>query len=117
MDIVFIKGLELNALIGVYDFERTTKQRVVVDLELHTCLLKAAQSDDVNDTLDYGKVAERLADIAGSTNFQLLESLANEMIEMIAEEFLPKALKITIHKPDILDNAASVGICLSRQFG
>lgn len=115
MDKVIIQGLTLYSLIGVYDFERHEKQRVIVDVVLFTDLRAAAISDNVADTLDYGKVAMRLAQIADQSSFKLLEALANAMIETIFAEFAVQKLELQLSKPDILDNADSVGVCFHRE--
>jgi dihydroneopterin aldolase len=115
MDTVFIQGLELQSLIGVYDFERHAKQLVVVDLEVSTDLSKARESDDVNDTVDYGAIAQRLETIANESSFHLLEALADKMVKAILNEFSVEQLKLTMHKPDILDNAKSVGIVINAK--
>jgi dihydroneopterin aldolase len=115
MDKVIIQGLTLYSLIGVYDFERHAKQRVVADLVLYTDLQSAAVSDDVTDTLDYGKIAERLAQIAEQSSFKLLEALGKAMIDTIFAEFPVNKLELKLTKPDILDNADSVGVSFSRE--
>jgi dihydroneopterin aldolase len=115
MDKVTIQGLTLYSLIGVYDFERHEKQRVIADVVMHTDLRPAGISDDVADTLDYGKVAQRLSDIAESSSFKLLEALAKTMIDTIFEEFPVNTLELSLTKPDILDNAVAVGITLTRE--
>jgi len=114
MDKVFIKGLELYTLIGVYDFERDARQRIVIDLELTHNLRAAGISDDVADTLDYGAIAERLANIADTATYQLIEALGAEMIDTVMREYAPLSATITIHKPDILKNVSTVGITLTR---
>nr|WP_136250433.1 dihydroneopterin aldolase [Ningiella ruwaisensis] len=115
MDKVFIEGLTLYTLIGVYDFERHEKQRVVVDLEMSYDLSRAAKTDSVNDTLDYGKVAQRLGAIAEEASFELLEALANNMIQVLFEEFDVTKLKLKLSKPDILKQANNVGILIERE--
>ncbi len=115
MDKVFIQNLELFSLIGVYDFERHEKQRVVVDLVIETDLAKPCVSDNVEHTIDYGKVAERLEDIALASEYKLLEALAHEMINCILSEFGASGVTLKMHKPDILDNASSVGIEMTRR--
>lgn len=115
MDKVIIKGLTLHSLIGVYDFERHAKQRVIVDAVLFTDLQHAAISDDVADTLDYGKVAQRLSEVADQASFKLLEALAQAMIKVLFDEFSLNKLELQLTKPDILDNADSVGICFYRE--
>jgi dihydroneopterin aldolase len=115
MDKVFIKGLELYTLIGVYDFERNAKQRVLVDLEMCTDLTAAGISDNVDDTLNYAAVAERLAELANKASFKLLEALASQMIDAIMDEFPVSSVVLTMHKPDILKNVQSVGVVLHKQ--
>ncbi|MBF7071927.1 dihydroneopterin aldolase [Glaciecola sp. MH2013] len=115
MDLVKIQGLSVQALIGVYDFERHAKQRLLLDVEMQTSLQAAAESDDVNDTIDYGKVAERLDEIAQSSSYYLLEALAKEMIESILAEFKPYSIRLTVNKPDILKNAENVAISIYRE--
>lgn len=114
MDKVYINGLQLYTLIGVYDFERHAKQRVIVDIELHTSLQQAGKSDNVADTLDYGKIAERLANIADTASYQLLEALGEHMANALLDEFNAHKIILTLNKPDILDNVMAVGIQIVR---
>ncbi|WP_395344864.1 dihydroneopterin aldolase [Ningiella sp. W23] len=115
MDKVYIQGLTLYSLIGVYDFERHKKQRVIADVTLYSDLSKAASTDNVLDTLDYGKVAERLDDIAANASYQLLEALAHKMISTVFDEFAVDKLELSLSKPDILDNATNVGVTFVRE--
>lgn len=114
MDLVKIQGLTVHALIGVYDFERHAKQRLILDVDMHTDLSLAASTDNVNNTIDYGKVAQRLTDIAEGSSYLLLEALAKEMLDMIFSEFTPQKVTLTINKPDILKEAQNVAICMTR---
>lgn len=114
MDLVKIQGLTVHALIGVYDFERHAKQRLILDVDIHTDLSLAASTDNVNNTIDYGKVGQRLTDIAEGSSYLLLEALAKEMLDMIFSEFTPQKVTLTINKPDILKEAQNVAICMTR---
>ena len=116
MDLVKIQGLTVHALIGVFDFERHAKQRLLLDVEMHTDLNVAAASDDVKDTIDYGKVAQRLAELAEHSSYFLLEALAKEMIDMILVEFRPQKVTLTVNKPDILKEAVNVSISMTREL-
>ena len=116
MDKVYINGLVLYTLIGVYEFERHAKQRIIVDIEMSTDLQVSGKSDNVADTVDYGKVAERLAEIANETSYQLLEALGEHMATAILKEFSPKSITLTINKPDILKNVSGVGISITRSL-
>ena len=115
MDLVKIQGLTVHALIGVFDFERHAKQRLILDVDMVTDLSLAASTDDVKNTIDYGKVAQRLADVAGGSSYFLLEALAQEMLDMIFAEFNPHKVTLTVNKPDILKEAINVAICMTRE--
>ncbi|MFT7259754.1 MAG: dihydroneopterin aldolase [Glaciecola sp.] len=115
MDLVKIQGLTVHALIGVFDFERHAKQRLILDVDMLTDLSLAASTDDVKNTIDYGKVAQRLADVAGGSSYFLLEALAQEMLDMIFAEFNPHKVTLTVNKPDILKEAVNVAICMTRE--
>lgn len=114
MDIVFIEGLELNTLIGVYDFERMAKQRIIVDLSVKADLRAAGKSDKVSDTIDYGAMASCLHEICESASYQLLEALAEEMVQTILDKFAVTEITLKINKPDILSNVNAVGIQITR---
>ena len=115
MDLVKIQGLTVHSLIGVFDFERHAKQRLILDVDMLTDLRLAGSTDDVNNTIDYGKVAQRLAEIADNSSYFLLEALATEMIDMILLEFKPKQVTLTVNKPDILKEAVNVAISMTRE--
>lgn len=115
MDLVKIQGLTVHALIGVFDFERHAKQRLILDVDMHTDLSLAAATDDVSNTIDYGKVAQRLAELANGSSYFLLEALAKEMLDMIVDEFKPQKVTLTVNKPDILKEAENVAISMTRE--
>lgn len=115
MDLVKIQGLTVHALIGVFDFERHAKQRLILDVDMHTDLNLAAVTDDVSNTIDYGKVAQRLAELADESSYFLLEALAKEMLDMIFDEFKPQKVTLTVNKPDILKEAQNVAISMTRE--
>ncbi|GAC30050.1 dihydroneopterin aldolase [Brumicola pallidula] len=115
MDLVKIQGLTVHALIGVFEFERHAKQRLILDVDMVTDLELAASTDDVNNTIDYGKVAQRLAELADGSSYFLLEALAKEMLDMIFAEFNPQKVTLTVNKPDILKEAVNVAISMTRE--
>ncbi|MFC3121058.1 dihydroneopterin aldolase [Agaribacter flavus] len=113
-DTVFIQGLELSTIIGVYDFERNEKQRVIVDIEIATDLSKASETDNIDDTVDYGHIAETLSQVASNSRFQLLEALGKEMLDTLFSYYPLKTVSLTINKPDIISNAKGVGVIMRR---
>lgn len=114
MDRIFIEGLQVEALIGVYDWERDTPQPLLIDLELHTNLQTAADSDQVADTVDYAKVAGLLQLVASQSQFELLEALAQKMIIEVMQRFSVAKVCIKLSKPNILDNAKHVSVSMCR---
>lgn len=115
MDKIIIKELLVQALIGVYDFERDAKQPLLVDVELCTDLSLAAASDCVEDTIDYAALAGLIRERAEATEYLLLERLAQDCIDSIFQRFPATAVTITISKPNIVPDCQQVAVQLSRQ--
>lgn len=115
MDKVIIEGLQVQSLIGVYDWERVARRPLLVDLILEVDLGAAVASDDVSDTIDYARVAEALEQVALNSEFFLLEALAGAMLDTLFADFAVQGATLKLSKPDILPNAANVAIQLSRR--
>ncbi|MET1219147.1 MAG: dihydroneopterin aldolase [Glaciecola sp.] len=114
-DKVLIRNLQLPVLIGVYDFEREAKQRVIFEIDCHVDNRPAGLSDDVNDAVDYAKVTECVTQICEQSEYRLLEALAEHVCRDILEQFpLVKAIDLTLHKPDIMPNDVQVAIQIHR---
>lgn len=113
-DIVFIRGLQLDTVIGVYAWEREVRQRLLVDLEMSWDLGSAADSDDVDDALDYAAVAERLREFAAQERCLLIERLAVRLAATIMEEFGVPWLRLRLCKPGAVKEAADVGLLIER---
>jgi len=114
MDTVFIQGLELETIIGCYDFEKEKAQRIVLDIEMAWDIQKAAKSDALNDTLDYGAVCERVESVVAETRCELLETLVDKIASIVMDEFKVRGIRIRMAKPDILKNTRDVGVSISR---
>jgi dihydroneopterin aldolase len=115
MDKIFIEGLALDGVIGVYDFEKTAPQPLVFDYELGIDLALAAQSDDLKDTVDYAKVAEMTASHLQQTQYELLEPLAENLCQLLFKTFPAlETVQIKISKPQAVANAQAVGIKILR---
>lgn len=106
MDKIHIEGLEVFALIGVYDWEREHQQRLIVDVELSADLSIAAQTDDLDKTLNYAKISQGISDFAAKSQFKLIEALASHMVDWLLQTFpMLKTVRLKLSKPDILANA------------
>ena len=114
MDSVVIRQLTIQALIGVYQFERHEPQRLILDLDIQTDLSDAAQSDDVSDTVDYGKVCEDIKQLAADCKYQLLESLSGDIIAHILQNYRCQGVSLTMYKPDIMPDGTNVAVKMTR---
>lgn len=114
MDLVLIESLGVDTVIGVYDWERTITQRLVLDLELATDIRPAAADDDIAKTLDYAAISERIAAFAAANDFALVETFAERLAATLREEFAIAWLRLTVRKPGAVAAAAAVGVCIER---
>lgn len=114
MDIIFIKDLKIECVIGIWDWERATTQTVRVDLEIGTDISKAAASDDIDDTLDYKALSRRLQEVATAGSFGLVEKLAETLAQVVLKEFGADLVKLTLNKKGALRDARDVGVMIER---
>ncbi|KAF1697133.1 dihydroneopterin aldolase [Pseudoxanthomonas koreensis] len=114
MDKVFIEGLEIDALIGIYDWERRIRQTLRFDLEMGFDNRVPAASDDIADTLDYKAVSKRLIEFVGQSEFGLVETLAERCAAIVLEEFGVRWLRLKLGKPGAVRGARAVGVVIER---
>jgi dihydroneopterin aldolase len=114
MDKVFIEGLEIPTVIGIYDWERKIRQPLVFDVELGFDNRVPAASDAIADTLDYKAVSKRLIAFVSESSFQLVETLAERCAELILAEFPVRHLRIKLSKPGAVRGAKAVGVIIER---
>jgi 7,8-dihydroneopterin aldolase/epimerase/oxygenase len=113
-DIIFLRGLEVECLIGFIDWERRIRQKVVIDFEMPVDCRRAAASDAVADTLDYKRVAKRIIAFVGASEFQLVETLAHRTALLILDEFGLEWIRISINKPGAIRGSRDVGVAIER---
>ena len=113
-DTVFIRGLQIDAVIGIYDHERTQPQPLLLDIELATDIRPAAASDDIALTLDYQAVCDRLQDFVGGSDFLLVETLAERCAALIMDEFKVPWMRLRLAKPEAISQASDVGVVIER---
>ncbi|MDX1497213.1 MAG: dihydroneopterin aldolase [Salinisphaeraceae bacterium] len=114
MDIIFLKDLQVDTVIGIYDWERKITQTVHLDLEMATDIRKAAASDAIEDTLDYKAVAKRLISFVSESRFELVESLAEAITRIVVTEFNVPWVKLSLNKKGAIRGADGVGIIIER---
>jgi 7,8-dihydroneopterin aldolase/epimerase/oxygenase len=114
-DRIFLRGLTTECIIGFVDWERLTRQRVVIDLELPCDCARAARHDNVADTVDYKRVAKRVLAWVGDSQFQLVESLAHGLAMLLLAEFPLEWVRVSINKPGAISHSRDVGVSIERR--
>ena len=114
MDIVFLRDLHIETVIGIFGWERQTKQTVILDLEMSADIARAAASDDIADTLNYKAVAKRLIAFVRGSEFQLVETLAERCAQIILQEFDVRWVRLTLNKKGAVRDATDVGVIIER---
>lgn len=114
MDIIFLGGLEIDTIIGIYDWERLTKQKIILDIEMAYDISKAAETDDIAHTLDYKAVSKRIISFVEASEFYLVEKLITEIADLIRNDFNVPWVKITLNKKGAISGASDVGIIIER---
>jgi dihydroneopterin aldolase len=114
MDIVFIKGLKIDTVIGIYDWERKIRQNIILDIEMSFDIKKAAQTDLIEHTLDYKSVSKRLISFVQEVKYELVEKLAEEICNIILNEFPVKKVHLKLDKGKAVTGADAVGVIIER---
>lgn len=114
MDTIFISGLKVDAVIGVFDWEKEIKQPLLFDLEMAWDIKPAALTDDLEKTLDYAQVSVDIEQFTLQKPVDLLETLAENLASFLMAKHGIPWLSMTIHKPDAVENANSVGVKIVR---
>jgi 7,8-dihydroneopterin aldolase/epimerase/oxygenase len=114
MDIVYVRGLEVKTVIGVYDWEREIKQPVSVDLDMACDISRAVETDDHADVLDYKQVCVRITELIETTDLKLLEAMAEAIARVVRQEFNVPWVRVRIGKPAAITGAKDVGVIIER---
>ncbi len=114
MDIVYLRGLRIDTIIGIYDWERRIRQTVILDLEMGADVSRAAASECIEDTLNYKAVAKRLIQFVSESEFQLVETLAERCAAIVMQEFGVPWLRLSLNKKGAVRGATDVGVIIER---
>lgn len=114
MDIVYLNELRIDTIIGIYEWERRTKQMIILDVEMGTDISKAAGSDNINDALDYKAVSKRLFEFIGNSEFELVEKLAESTAAILLNEFNIPWCRIRVNKQGAVKGVRDVGVIIER---
>jgi len=113
-DIVFIEDLRIDTIIGIYDWEREVKQTVALDIEMAADNTRPASTENIDDALNYKAVAKRLIAFTEESQFQLVETLAERLVEIIMKEFDVPWCKLKLSKLGAVTGSRSVGVIIER---
>jgi len=114
MDIVFLRDLRVETVIGVYEWERRIRQVVRIDLEMAADVARAAATDALEDALDYKAVAKRVIQVVGEGRFGLVETLAERIAAIVRGEFGVPWVRVRVSKPGAVRGASDVGVVIER---
>ena len=114
MDIIFIDDLRLSTLIGIYPREKAMPQTVEISLQIGTSTANAGTSDDIEDTIDYAAVVDRLRSELAARHFNLLEKLADYVADLLLKDFGASWVRVSIAKLGMMRGVRRVGVVIER---
>lgn len=113
-DMVIIENLKADAVIGIYDWEKKVRQPLLLTLEMAWDNRKPAQSDDIQDALDYESVSNELLALVERQPYELIERVAEEAAAMVMQRFAVPWVRLKVAKPTAVKQAASVAVQIER---
>jgi 7,8-dihydroneopterin aldolase/epimerase/oxygenase len=113
-DLIFLRDLRVETVIGIWEWERRIRQVVSIDLEMGADIGRAAGTDRIEDTLNYKAVAKRVQEFVGESSFQLVETLAEKIAALVLEEFDMPWIRVSVNKPGAIRGARDVGVSIRR---
>ncbi|CAH1206671.1 dihydroneopterin aldolase [Candidatus Nitrotoga sp. BS] len=114
MDIIFLRELKIETLIGVYEWEKRVPQTLQLDMEIALPNTRACQSDDIHDALDYSEIVRHIQNTLSSHHFNLLEALAEHIAQILLTDFNVPWVKVSVAKLNAIRNNRMVGISIER---
>lgn len=113
-DIISIHDLKIQTVIGVHAWEKAIKQPLTLDIQLFTDTKQAALTDDLQHAIDYDSLANHLIEYVQSTSFNLIETLAEKVAELILANTTSKRVMLTLKKPKAIASASHVSLTIER---
>ena len=116
-DKVIVEGLEIECIIGIFDWERVTRQKVSVDLVLECDISKAAKSDSIDDTIDYKSLSKAIAALVEPSQFMLIERMAEEIATLCLGRSGVRRVTVRVSKPGAVRGSRNVAVEIIRPKG
>jgi FolB domain-containing protein len=114
LDRIHIKDLFLRCIIGINPEERIKRQDVLINITLYADLMQAGQSDDMDDTVNYKQIKNRIVEMVEQSSFFLVERLAERIAEICLDDSGVQYVNVLVEKPGALRFARSVGVEILR---
>lgn len=114
MDLIYLHDLKVDTVIGIWEWERRTTQRLTIDLDMAVNIAQAASSDAIRDTLDYKAVAKRVISFVSESQFQLVETLTERIATLLLAEFPTPWVRVRVNKKGAIRGASDVGVVIER---
>ena len=114
MDIIFLREVRVDTVIGVYEWERRAPQTIELDLDIGIPSEAPCHSDNIGDTIHYGVVVERLRATLAEQHFLLIEALAEHIARIVREEFGAPWVRVAVTQLGILPGVKKVGVQIER---
>ena len=114
MDIIFLHGIEANCVVGVWEWEKQITQKIIVDIDVSADIAASAASDELQDTLNYKAVAESVINMLEKSRFQLIETMVEEVAQLVMKEFSVPWIKVRINKGGAVKHVRNVGVQVER---
>jgi 7,8-dihydroneopterin aldolase/epimerase/oxygenase len=114
VDVVYLHDLTVRTVIGIFDWERRTRQTVTIDLDMAADVAAAAAADDIAQALNYKDVAKRVAAFVEQSEFRLVETMAERIAALVRDEFSVHWVRVRVNKPGAIRGAQDVGVIIER---
>lgn len=114
-DTIFIEGLQTQAIIGIYDWERENRQPLIFDIDMQVSITQAAESDNIDDTVNYKQVSDEIIALVEESRYELLERLCEEICQHIFKHHnAVQTIYLKVSKPMAVAETKTVGLKLTR---
>ena len=114
MDRIFLSEMKIETTVGIWEWEKRIKQQVIIDIEMSADIKKAASSDQIEDTLNYKAVAKSVRKLVEESSFQLVETMAEKIPELVIGEHNVSWVRVKVNKPGAIRGSKGVGIIIER---
>jgi dihydroneopterin aldolase len=114
VDKIFLRGLRVEAVIGVWEWERRIRQIINIDLEMAADVRGAARTDSIDDALNYKEIAKHLIGVVQASEFRLVETLAETLARIIVVDFAVPWVRLALSKPGAIEGSQDVGVIVER---